>query len=223
MDTFEAGDMMPFFPVIGLIIGGMLVGVDWFACLLWPTPVAALLDVLFLIWITGALHLDGVGDSADGLYGRREKEKALAIMKDSRLGAMGSIAIVSVIAVKWISIAHIVEGRALVLLVVPVLGRCAQLIGMRSLPYGRAEGIGRDFIEAPMKWPGFLILLIPVVISAFLGLMGFLLLACFVALTIGTLFYYKKRLGCITGDMLGALCEVCKAGLFLIAALNILN
>ncbi len=222
-DSFKAERMLPFFPVVGLLIGGMLVGIDWLACLLWPRSVASLLDVLFLIWITGALHLDGVGDTADGLYGRRTKDETLAIMKDSRLGAMGSIAIVSIIVLKWASIASIVEGRMLVLLAVPIFGRCSQLLGIRSLPYGRSEGLGKSFVDAPLKWHGFLTILIPVILSVFLGITGLFLMTGFIVFSAIILFYYKKRLGCITGDMLGAMCEVCEAGLFLLAALTILN
>ena len=67
----------------------------------WSQPVASILDVFLLVIITGALHLDGLGDTADGLYGRRPVEKALAIMKDSRIGAMGVVAIICGLAIKW--------------------------------------------------------------------------------------------------------------------------
>ncbi len=221
--SFDAGRMLPFFPLVGLLIGGLLVGVDYLACLWWNRIVASLLDVFFLIWITGALHLDGVGDTADGLYGQRSREDALAIMKDSRIGAMGSIAILSVVLLKWIALSSVIDGRSLVLLTVPAFGRCAQLVGMRSLPYGRQEGLGRTFIEAPMHWYGFLLILLPVGGAAFLGIQGLVLLAGFILVTLGTLAFYKRRLGCITGDMLGALCEVCETGLFLLASLTFLN
>jgi len=88
---FDARAALPFFPLCGLLIGVLLVMVDAMATLVWPRPVVALLDVIALAAISGALHLDGVADTADGLYGHREPEQALAIMKDSRIGAMGSI------------------------------------------------------------------------------------------------------------------------------------
>ncbi|MEA3437195.1 MAG: adenosylcobinamide-GDP ribazoletransferase, partial [Thermodesulfobacteriota bacterium] len=91
---FDPEKMVPFFPLVGIILGLLVALLDQIFLLLWSKPVASLLDVLFLIIITGAFHLDGLGDTADGLYGRRTKEKALSIMKDSRIGAMGIVAII---------------------------------------------------------------------------------------------------------------------------------
>jgi len=217
-DEFNPEKMLPHFPLVGLLIGLLLVGVDALAGMIWPRPVAAVLDIFFLVWVTGGLHLDGLGDTADGLYGTRPTEKALAIMKDSRMGAMGVAAIFLGLGVKWGGLAAIDTQRALVLLTVPAFARGSQLLGIRMLPYGRPEGLARDFCGVPLGLYEFRGLLLPIGLALFAGGRGILMILVFFLLSSGVILFFKRRVNCITGDMLGALCEICEAGLFLVAA-----
>jgi adenosylcobinamide-GDP ribazoletransferase len=220
-DAFEPTKMIPFFPVVGLFLGMLTAFFDQLATALWSRPVASLLDILFLAVLTGAFHLDGLGDSADGLLGQRSKEKALTIMKDSRLGTMGMVAIVFGLALKWAGIAGLEANRSLLLVIVPAYARAGMLFGMRFLEYGRpAGGTGVDFFKSKLKWSAFWGLTAPVVMSVFLGWAAFWLILSFVALTALLIWYYKRRLGCITGDMLGAMAEVLEAGLFLLVSMG---
>jgi len=98
---YDPRGMIPYFPAVGLMVGLLLALVDMAALALWSPAVASVIDVFFLVLITGAFHLDGLGDSADGLLGHRPVEKVLTIMKDSRIGVMGLVAIVSALAIKW--------------------------------------------------------------------------------------------------------------------------
>jgi len=216
-DRFEPGQMLAYFPLVGLTIGLMLALVDMPACKLLPSPVSALVDLGFLVWVTGALHVDGLGDTADGLYGRRTREKALEIMKDSRMGAMGVVAIFFGLSIKWAGIGSLETARFAVLVVVPAFGRCTQMIAMRLLPYGRPAGIGQAFYSEPIPIRAFWGLLLPTIICLAMGPVGMLLLAAFIAITTTTILFYKRRMGCVTGDMLGALTEVCECGLLLAA------
>ena len=211
--------MVAYFPVVGLLIGISLSFLDRVFLQLWSGPVAGLLGVLFLVAVTGALHLDGLGDTADGLYGRRSPEEALAIMKDSRVGVMGLVAIVCCLAVKWAGISGLGSHRTLLLVIVPAFSRSAILFGMRYLPYGReGEGTGRGFFENKLSLASFTGVLIPIGLSVMLGWRGLLLVAGFAVLVLGILIYYKRRINGITGDMLGAMTEIIEAGLFLIAS-----
>lgn len=219
-DEFRPGRSLAYFPLAGLTIGFLLALVDTFARMIWPLSICGLVDVGFLVWITGALHVDGLGDSADGLYGNRSKERALEIMKDSRMGAMGVVAIFLGLGFKWAGIAAIDATRFLTLAVVPAFSRSAQVIALRILPYGRAEGTGSAFAESSISLSRFWGLLFPVIICLFMGRTGFLLIFGFIALTAGSLLYFKRRVNCITGDMIGALNEVCECGLFLAAAVG---
>jgi adenosylcobinamide-GDP ribazoletransferase len=220
-DTFEPAKMIPYFPIVGLSLGLLTALFDQLATALWSRPVASLLDILFLAVITGAFHLDGLGDSADGLLGQRPKEKVLTIMKDSRLGTMGLVAIVFGLALKWAGIAGLDADRTLLLVIVPAYARAGMLFGMRFLEYGRpAGGTGVDFFTSKLKWSAFWGLTAPVVMSVFLGWTALWLNLSFVALIALLIWYYTRRLGCVTGDMLGAMAEILESGLFLLVSMG---
>jgi adenosylcobinamide-GDP ribazoletransferase len=221
-ENFDAQKMIPFFPVVGLFLGILLAGVDWAASRLWPQPVVCLLDVAFLVAATGAFHVDGAADTADGLLGHRSREKALAIMKDSRIGAMGAIAILCIFAVKWAGISGLHDHRALVLILVPAYARSAALFGIRFLEYGRpAGGTGYALFQTPLVGKNFLAAAIPAGLSILMGVQGIWLNVSFILITVLMIRFYKKRMGCITGDMLGAMIETTEALLFLAGAISI--
>jgi adenosylcobinamide-GDP ribazoletransferase len=220
---FNPAKMIPFFPMVGIILGLMVALLDQIVLMLWSKPVASLLDVLFLIIITGAFHLDGLGDTSDGLYGRRTKEKALSIMKDSRIGAMGIVAIICGLSVKWAGIIGIDAWRSLLLIIIPAYARGSILFGMRFLEYGRnGGGTGQPFFEKKLTITDFFWLLIPVLLSILLGFKAILLNLVFLIIITGIILFYKKKIGCITGDMLGAMVEITEAGLFLFVSIQLL-
>jgi adenosylcobinamide-GDP ribazoletransferase len=217
---YDPKGMVRFFPVVGILVGGLLSIFDHVALNFWPEPVTAVLDVVLLAIITAALHLDGLGDTADGLFGHRSKEEALLIMKDSRIGVMGLVAIICTLAVKWGGIMHISSHRMLLLVLIPAFARSGMIFGIRFLEYGRPEGgTGYDVFGEPLTLSAFQWMLIPVILSIFLGWKGIWLNLIFAVLTIIIIFYYKKRMGCITGDMLGAMTEVTEALLFLLVSI----
>jgi adenosylcobinamide-GDP ribazoletransferase len=220
-DRFDPQRMIPYFPIVGIVLGVLVALFDYVAVNLWGTTVASLLDVIFLVVLTGAFHIDGLGDAADGLLGQRPKEKILAIMKDSRLGTMGLVAIVAGLSIKWAGIAGLGANRALLLIIVPAYARSGMLFGMRFLEYGRpAGGTGLDFFKQELKPSAFWGLSAPILLSVLLGWQAIWLLICFAAITAGLIRYYKKRMGCITGDMLGAMAEILEAGLFLLVSIG---
>ena len=216
--VFEPRGMIPCFPLVGLLLGAMLALFDRVAMGLWSPQVASLLDVVFLVAATGAFHLDGLGDAADGLLGHRPKEKALLIMKDSRIGVMALAAILSGLAVKWGGITSLEANRSLLLLIIPAYARGSMLFGIRFLEYGRPEGgTGHPLFGFTLRKRDFWAMAIPVTLSLFLGAKKALLLnMAFLCVVSLTLYYYRRRLGCITGDMLGAITEISEASLFLL-------
>lgn len=220
---FDAKGMIPFFPVVGIILGLMVAIFDRLALMLWQEPVVAVLDVMLLVFLTGAFHLDGLGDTADGLLGHRPKEKALAIMKDSRIGVMGLVAIVCALAIKWGGIAGLGDHRSLLLIIIPAYARASMIFGIKFLKYGRPEGTGHAFFGETLKLSAFWGLLIPLCISVFLGWTGLWLNFVFVIITAAILLYYNRRIGCITGDMLGAMTETLEAVLFLMVSTGALQ
>ncbi len=219
-NEFSATGMIRFFPVVGLILGFLLLVFDFLASMVWQPGVVALLDVLVLVALTGAFHLDGLGDAADGLFSHRSKERALEIMKDSRTGMMGLVAVFCGLAVKVAGIYSVKTvcspfETALLLLIVPAYARAGMLVGIRYFKYGRGAGTGHDLFEKKLPLSDFIWFLIPFLISWLLGYRMVLLNALFALSLLLILFFYKKKMGCITGDMLGAMCEVTEAVLFL--------
>ena len=218
---FSPMGMIRFFPVVGLIIGCFLAGVNHVFSFFWQTPVVAVLDVLFLVAVTGAFHLDGLGDAADGLFSHRSKQRTLEIMKDSRTGMMGLVAIFCTLAVKTAGIYSINTSctnfeTMILFFIIPSYARGGMLFGIRYLKYGRENtGTGHDFFKESLELKNFIPLVIPVGLSLFLGAKGLLLIVVFCVSTFLILWFYKKKMGCITGDMLGAMTEITEAVLFL--------
>ncbi|MDM8518113.1 adenosylcobinamide-GDP ribazoletransferase [Desulfobacterales bacterium HSG16] len=219
--TFEPVKMIPFFPAVGLILGLILACFDLVISYFWPPLTTALLDVVLLTILTGAFHIDGLGDAADGLLGHHEKNRALEIMKDSRIGVMGLVAIVCAMSVKWAGIAGIVEHRFLLLVLIPAYSRASMIFGFRFLNYGRSKGTGHALFTEPIKLSAFAGLFPCIFLSLFLGWKLFYINIAFLLLVFSILFYYKRRIGCITGDMLGAMTELTEAMLFLLLSAGV--
>jgi adenosylcobinamide-GDP ribazoletransferase len=142
-------------------------------------------------------------------------------MKDSRIGVMGLTAIVCGLSLKWAGIMGLGSHRSLLLVIVPAYARGGMVFGIRFLHYGRsAEGIGYGFIGNPLKLTAFAGCLIPAFLSILLGWKALWLNACFILITASILGYYKRRMDCITGDMLGAMVEVLESLLFLLSSVG---
>ena len=136
---------------------------------------------------------------------------------------MGLVAIVCAIVIKWSGITGLEAQRHLILIIIPALSRGSMLFGIRLLPYGRpGGGTGHPFFSHELNLRAFAGLALPLVLALFLGLRGLWLSLAFMILTGVVLYYYKKRLGCITGDMLGAMTEGLEAFLFLFASASLL-
>lgn len=211
---------LPWFPVIGLVIGGLLFLFDLILGRLLPVQITSLFSVLFLAVITGGLHLDGLADTADGLFSHRSRGEALRIMKTSDIGVMGALALFFILGLKWLAIAHTSrEGWSTLacFILPPAYARTAMLFGTYFLPYARKEGgTGRDFVNRKggisRFWGVAPLLALPLLV----GLKAFFWLnAAFLLMTAAVLAFYRRKVGGITGDMLGALGEVVETTLFL--------
>ena len=214
-ESFDPPKMVPYFPLVGILLGLLVALFDSVVIRFWAPPVAALLDIMLLAVLTGAFHIDGLGDTADGLLGPRSRDKALEIMKDSRIGTMGLVAILFGLALKWGGIANLEAHRSILLIMIPAYARAGILFGMRYLPYGRSDGTGKPFFQKKLSLLHFWGLIFPISLSLILGLKAIWLNLAFAIIIGMILLFYKKRMGCITGDMLGAMVEITEAGLFL--------
>lgn len=208
--TEEFAASMRFFPLIGLLIGGILAGVGYAAGLkLSPGAVGAILLVAEIM-LTGGLHLDGYMDTMDGIFSGRSRERILEIMKDSRVGAHAVIALGGLFILKYGLLVEVASHKAWgVLVIMPALGRFTMGIGTALFPYARPEGLGKGFAEYFTR----LDLAVTLIYSGaaavfFLGWQGILITA---AVGIwGYVFskFVTGRIGGLTGDVYGALSEL---------------
>jgi len=217
----ELGRSMAYFPLIGLGLGLGLAGAHYGLGLIFPPSVCALLVLLLLIYATGALHLDGVADTADGMYGIRDRATRLRIMKDSRVGAMGVVALLALLFLKVVTLTAIPAAvRWQVLIALPVVGRWTMVALAVLAPYARSEGgTGGVFVEETGRRELLIATLILAAVLLFLfRLWGLTLLAALSLTVILLERYFKTHLGGVTGDILGAVCEWSEAFFLLICS-----
>ncbi len=203
-----------FFPVVGALIGAIGCLGAWAVSLFLPPPVVAVLALIYLAFISGFLHLDGLADSADGLLSSRPREDCLRIMKDSRAGAMGVIAVVCLMLVKYSALSSMApENFYPALFFMPLAGRSAILLTMARLPYARPEGgLGGLFYSQKSRKAAIaacfiLLLLLTIVAPAQLFIVAIAVLVT--NLIFGR--WCRNQLGGATGDTLGAVCEITEA------------
>lgn len=225
------------FPGVGWVVGAWGAAVLWAALALLPAGplgalVAAGLSTAATAWLTGGFHEDGLADTFDGLGGSAHRERALEIMKDSRIGSYGTLALVLVLGLKVGLLALLAQRGAgpatAALLGAHVLSRAAPLVVMRALPYvsdpsGAKSKPLAEAVSPGSLWTGFL-WSIPA-----LALMGQALQTIDLIVFLGfwalvlwrVLQLLRRRLQGFTGDTLGATQQLCELALYLGLALEL--
>ena len=151
----EIRGSLVYYPVVGLVIGLMLVGLNWLFSLVLPPAVANGLLIVSMVIITGALHLDGFIDTCDGIAGHKPAEARWLVMHDSRSGAFGVVGAVLLLLMKYVSLNSIPPGLLWpTLIMMPVLGRWAMVFAIFAYPYARPEGLGKA-IKPGATWLSF--------------------------------------------------------------------
>jgi adenosylcobinamide-GDP ribazoletransferase len=207
----ELGLAAAFFPLIGGLIGVLLVFLNAVSLIILPRQVTDLILIITLILLTGGLHLDGLADSADGFFATRDRKRVLDIMRDSRLGSMGVVAIFLCLLLKYLGLTNIPSSsKPYALILMPLFGRWSMVHLAFLSPYAReSSGIGKAFCEHVKKAHWFFA-------SAQMALFGLLFLGwrgafvCLTILLLSTLIcrYSLNRIGGVTGDVFGASEEI---------------
>lgn len=201
----ELAASMAAFPLVGAVLGLMLAGLHLAFLHRLPPLLEGALYVALLAWATGGFHLDGVADTADGLGGGYTTERSLAIMKDSRIGALGAVALFCVLALKVAAYGNLPKEFAVASLIsAPAAARGAVIFLAFKAPYAREEGgLGKPYSEHLGLLTAFTALLLAAGFSLLVGWRG---AAAFAALLLWCALlkvYFIKRLNGITGDILG--------------------
>lgn len=201
-----------YFPAVGLLVGGIGALVYWLALHLWPQPVAVLLSMAATLYATGAFHEDGLSDTADGLGGGWDKARILAIMKDSRVGSYGVVALVLALLGKFALLSGI--DAALVpaaLLAGHAVSRFGATLIMATLDYARDEessksrpATHRPSLASLLLAAGFALL--PLLLLPLAKALAGIVLAALAATWLAAKF--QRWLGGYTGDCLGAVQQV---------------
>jgi adenosylcobinamide-GDP ribazoletransferase len=218
MDAFR--DSIYFYPLVGLIVGAILVGC-WFGLrLLFQPLLTGALVLLVHLLLTGGLHLDGLMDTLDGLGGGTNPEKRLAIMKDSHVGAFGVQGAVMLLIVKFALYAQLKIALWPYLLAAPVLGRQVLIWAQVFYPYARKQGLG-SFFQIYGDYRKLVVttgitLIISISLLQMAGL-EVLILAFLFSLAIAAVL--NRLLGGLTGDTYGALCELTEVFVVLLGVL----
>jgi adenosylcobinamide-GDP ribazoletransferase len=211
---------MKWMPLVGLLAALPAAGGFMLADGLIGREMAAIVAVILLIAVTGGLHLDGIADTADGLFSYRSRERMLEIMRDSTLGTNGVIAVVLAIVLKWTLLQTIPgNGGVPALLLAPVLGRTALVWHSAAARYAREEsGIGdyvnqTGWVQAAAATAFSLVLVAGILLlwGVRPGLVPQMILILHlppIGLAVGFAAYLKWRLGGITGDTIGATIEL---------------
>jgi adenosylcobinamide-GDP ribazoletransferase len=221
MDYTDAdiGRAAIFFPVIGLILGSILVVVNF---VLAPFASAALLSVILvglLAFLTRGLHLDGLGDTFDGLGAGGDRDRLLTVMDDSHTGVFGLTAIVLVLLLKIHALESIDVDRGRTLLVALILGRWAMLL-LAYRSKAAKDGLGSRLIDH-LKAKYFLIatLLTLVLVTAIWSRNGIMMMAWVAIFTTASKIYFHRRVGGVTGDTCGAVGELSETSVMVLLAL----
>lgn len=227
------GGSLAYFPLIGLILGIILAIADMMLSLILPSSMVNIALVIILIFLTGALHLDGLVDSSDGVFAAKPPEERLRIMSETRVGAFGIVGVIVLLLVKWISLdtfPHTLSPISILdnllgtfrlpaLVLMPVLGRWAMVYAICSYPAAKKEGMAAEFKQYA-RWTSLLLatiitfliaiglaLALGIVLTSILLIVAVLMAAIWLMVA-AVAFFLRRRLGGLTGDNLGAIAEL---------------
>lgn len=223
-ESEDISSSLPWFPVVGVLLGLVVYGTGCICMLLpftqWCAGVA-LIMVAMEVWLTRGLHLDGLADWADSIGGFHQRERRLAIMKDVSLGAFGVLVLILALMAKWLAFERILSsGSAIWLLPIFGISRGTMVNLITTLPYARkGEGMGRPFVDGASMKHVFVAQSICLLFFLPFGLLG-LVFFCLAGL-ITWIFQVRirRQFGGITGDLLGTANELVEICLLILCAL----
>lgn len=229
----EVGRSIGYFPVVGVIIGLILAGLNWLLGLFVPSAVVNGLLIVAMVVISGALHLDGLVDTCDGIAGHKTVDDRWQVMHDSRAGAFGIVGVFLVLLVKYVSLNSVPENLMMAtLLLMPVVSRWAMVYAVFAYPYARPAGLGKAF-KQEASWQRFTIATVTTLAVAtglarwanitYFYLAGLAIMLGIWVIVVATATYLKRKFSGLTGDTYGAINEVAEVGVLILVGLLAYN
>jgi len=207
----DLGRSMSYYPLVGLLLGVILWAAYGLFSHAFPRALCDGLIILLLAILTGALHLDGLADTLDGMAAGKSTEERLRIMRDHRVGTFGVVGLILTLGVKFLALNSLPEeitGKTL--LVALVLSRWSMVQLTYRAPYARPEGgLGKIFKENVKKREMVIATASSLIVAAFfLRFWGAVLWLAVGVSALGIQLFFEKKIGGITGDILGAANEI---------------
>lgn len=211
-DMGKVARSISFFPIVGVIIGLTNFAVYYLSSGFFSPVFSSVLVLVWWIFITGGLHLDGLADAADGVWGGTTREKRLEIMKDSRTGVFGVLTLISFLLLKTAGLFELFSQHVSqvpgILVTLPVFGRWISVFSIFFFKTARKEGLGWFFKEnIRLKELIISLFLTLLIIYYFIGVPGIITLTALTIFAFSAALFFKSKLGGLTGDVYGALCE----------------
>lgn len=217
----EMGKAVGYFPVVGLVLGGVLAGFYWLVLRLFPQPVSAVLLLAAWIGLTGGLHLDGFLDACDGLFGGHDTQSRLQVMRDERLGAFAFAGGAILLLLKFTSLNAVTEATT-ALLLAPLLSRWGMALAVVAFPYARQEGVGLAMkIHATWRealWATLVALPAAWLLGSWRGLVSVIVVILVVWISAR---FTLSRIPGLTGDIYGAINEISEAVVLLVFSASV--
>jgi adenosylcobinamide-GDP ribazoletransferase len=213
LPTSNLGKSLPWFPLIGAILGVILSLGFYFLRFVFSTFISSALVLALWAALTGALHLEGVADSGDGLLSTAPREKRLEIMRDPHVGAFGLIALCIVLIMKFAAIASL--RNTVFLALAPIIARWAMVLAA-AFPLARTEGMAARFSDGLSRRGTLIATLFTALCAAALGARGVI---AWVAATLVVLVLARiaqSRVGGMTGDVYGAVGELTEIAVLMV-------
>lgn len=204
----ELGQAVGFFPLVGLLLGTLLVGANYLLSFTFPSYVRTALVLTLWVVLTGALHLDGFLDACDGLLGGTTPESRLQIMRDERVGAFALAGGILLLMLKFTALSAMTDLTT-PLLLAPTLGRWGMALAVVAFPYARAQGLGRA-MKDHASWKQATLGTGFALFTAWFAAhwLGLIAVAVAAATLWGGVRFALRRIPGLTGDIYGALGEI---------------
>ena len=214
--TLAPGRAAFFFPLVGAILGMTAGVIRVYAGHALPAAIAALLALLFLIVATGGLHEDGLADVFDAFRAGRSPERIHAILKDSRIGSYGALAIVMSLLLRWQAI-EALDDRTMPAMAAAVGASRGVMVVLAYISDPAGEGLGRAFSQ-DLRRPSVMAAAVQSAILPFLcgPAWGAAAFAGNTLALVTARAYFDRRIGGVTGDCLGAVCQISEILMLLI-------
>jgi adenosylcobinamide-GDP ribazoletransferase len=216
VDENDLARSMTYFPFVGFLIGFILVWSDRVFSWFFPDTITNIFLLLLSVLLTRALHIDGLADTVDGITGGTDAASRLAIMKDSRIGTAGVLAVVFVLLARYVCLNNLFgEYKNAVLLTAPAFSRWSQMLMMFRADYARGRGLGKAFVGHVRSGGLVIASVVSLGISAFVivsdvrtAVLAVGIPLAIAAFTLLWRWFIMRKVGGVTGDSVGAASEM---------------